>query len=452
MDHRPDTRSLAATGPVEADRRHLLHPQHHPADHTDPIFWERGDGVYLIDRSGRRYIDGLSGMWNVHVGHGRQALADAAAEQMSRLAFANVYAGASHGPAVDLAVRLAQLAPDPIEAFFFTSGGSEATDTSIRTARWYWQALGRPEKSKIVSRQLSYHGSTIGAASATGVDEFSATFGPRLPGFLHIPSPYPYRFDGTGRQAADLLEQALIEAGPETVAAFIAEPIQGGGGGVIVPQDDYFPRIRDICDRYDVLLIADEVITGFGRTGRWFAVEHWGVAPDILQFAKGITSGYLPFGGIGVSRAIKAAMDAAPSDRRWWHGFTASAHPVAAAVALANLDIIANEGLVAAAERLGARLLDRLRAGLAGHPHVGDIRGLGLLAGIELVADRAARTRFAADAGLAARLRFELRARGLYTRVLTDVVCLAPPLSTPPSTVDEIADITIAAIAATFNS
>lgn len=442
----PAAAAEALSGWRESDRAHLIHPQHHPVDHAAPVLWSRGEGAFLIDAEGRRLIDGLSGMWNVHLGHARPELIAAATAQLERLAFANTYAGASHGPGVALAEKLSEIAPPGIEAFFFTTSGSEATETSVRTARWFWQSVGQPRKTKIISREHAYHGSTGVAASVTGVTEFSQGFGPPAPDILHILSPYPYRFEGSGKDAADLLEQAILREGPETVAAFIAEPVQGGGGGVIVPQDDYFPRIREICDRYDVLFIADEVITGFGRTGHWFAVEHWGVRPDIVQFAKGITSGYIPLGGIGVSGRIKAALDAAPPARRWWHGFTASAHPVACAVALETIRILEAERLAERAARQGKHLLGRLHAGLADHPNVGDIRGLGLLFGIELVADRATKRRFGPETDLAPRLRRELFARGLSTRVLTDVICLAPPLTTPDDVLDAIADIVIGAI------
>jgi adenosylmethionine-8-amino-7-oxononanoate aminotransferase len=436
-------------GWVEADRLHLLHPQHHPSDHRDPIVWVGGDGVDLIDSDGNRVLDGLSGMWNVHLGHGRRELVAAASDQMSTLAFATSYAGSTHYAAISLAERLASLTPEGIEAFFFTSGGSDATDSSIRTARWYWRAVGQPAKQTIIARHLSYHGSSIGASSATGVAEFSDPFGPRLPGFVHIDPPYPYR-GLSGSDAAEALERTILSLGAETVAAFIAEPVIGGGGGVIVPDDTYFPRVREICDRYGILLIADEVITGFGRTGRWFGLDHWGVRPDIVQFAKGITSGYLPLGGIGVSAAIKTVLDEAEPDRRWWHGLTNSAHPVSCRVALETLRIIDEEGLVERSAVLGQRLLDRLRDRLASHPHVGDIRGLGLLAGVELVADRDSKARFAADAGLAPRLRAAMLERGVVTRIVNDTVCLAPPLTIPETRLDQLADIVAQSVSALF--
>ena len=234
-----------------------------------------------------------------------------------------------------------------------------------------------------------------------------------------------------------MLEEAIQREGPDTVAAFIAEPVQGGGGGVIVPQDDYFARIRAICDRYDVLFISDEVITGFGRTGRWFGLEHWGADPDIVQFAKGVTSGYVPLGGIGVSDRIKAVIDGAPPERRWWHGLTNSGHPVCCAVALANLNVIEEEGLVERAAQLGTRLLGGLSA-LEGHARVGEVRGLGLLVGVELVADRESKARFPVEAGVGKRVRAELLRRGLYTRVLDEVICLAPPAVATEAQIDRI--------------
>jgi adenosylmethionine-8-amino-7-oxononanoate aminotransferase len=441
---------------VAVDRNLLIHPQHHPDEHVNPFIWASGEGSSITDVDGRTYIDGLSGMWNVHLGHGRKELVNAAARQLSQLAFSTAYAGATHLKAIQLAEQLREIVYPSIQAFYFTSSGSEATDSSVRTARYYWRTLGRPEKFKIAALDLSYHGSTIGASSATGVAEFSEGFGPRQPGFLHVPAPYPYRFktDRTdvtpGVAAADLLEAAILREGPETVAAFIVEPVQGGGGGILVPQEDYFRRIREICDRYEVLLIADDVIAGFGRTGRWFGLEHWGVLPDIVQFAKGITSAYIPLGGIGVSERIKLVLDSAPRNRRWWHGFTNSAHPVACAVAVENIRILHDEHLVERSAVQGDRLLGRLRSALADHPHVGEVRGLGLLAGIELVADRASKARIPGDLGLDRRLRAELLKRGLYTRVLTDVICLAPPLTTSDADLDRIADAVIGAIRTTF--
>ena len=439
------------TALVASDRAHLIHPQHQAQEHANPKVWVSGRGSELVDIEGRAFLDGLSSMWNVNVGHGREELAQAAAGQVRSLAFGTSYAGSVTLPVIRLGERLRERIYPNIEAFHFTLGGSDATDTSIRLSRFFWNAQGRPGKTKIISRELSYHGSTVAGASTTGVEEFSQGFGERLPGFVRIGSPYPYRFENRhpdlspGIAAANLLEEAILREGPETVAAFFAEPVQGGGGGVLVPPADYFPRIREICDRYDVLLVSDDVITGFGRTGRWFGLEHWGVQPDIVQFAKGITSGYVPLGGVGVSARIKDVLDSRDSDHRFWHGYTCSGHPVACAVALANLDILERESLVERSAVLGARLLERLGEGLA-HPNVGEVRGLGLMAAVELVADKSTKERFPSSAGVGARLGEGLYARGLCTRLLGETICLAPPLSSSEAQIERIADIVLETI------
>ncbi len=430
---------------TQSDLAHLIHPLYHPSDHQKPRIWVEGHGPMLKDLDGNEVIDGLSGLWNVNVGHGRRELAEAAMQQMSTLAYCSGYTGSTNVPAIELAERLSTLTFPSINTFFFTSGGAESTESSLKTARFYWKTQGKPEKIKLISRTLGYHGVTMAAMSATGIPEYWTMFEPRVPHILHIESPYPYRFEGgdgttsQGVAAANLLEEAILREGPETVAAFIAEPIQGAGG-VIAPQDDYFPRIREICDTYDVLLISDEVITGFGRTGTWFGLEHWGIEPDIMQFAKGITSGYIPFGGIGVSDTIKEAIDTTPPDKRWMHAFTYSAHPTCCAVALANIDILTNEGLVQHAAEVGNRLHEGLHT-LDDTPHVGDVRGLGLMAGVELVEDKASKKPFPAAAKVSARMGQELFQRGLYTRMRGETICLAPPLVTTPEQIDRIVDI-----------
>src|SRR5262245_8160022 len=265
---------------LDSDRAHLLHPLHHPSSYASSRVWVSGNGAMIKDATGREYIDGLSGLWNVNVGHGRRELADAAQRQMSTLAFHSAYAGGTNYPAIALAERLSALVYPSINTFFFTSGGAEASESSFKTARFYWKARGKPDKVKIISRRRAYHGVTLAAMSATGLGAFWPMFEPRTPEFLHIEAPDPYRFTpadasvSLGVAAANELEAAIVREGPDTVAAFIAEPVQGAGG-VIVPPPDYFARIREICDAYDVLLISDEVITGFGRTGRWFGLEHY---------------------------------------------------------------------------------------------------------------------------------------------------------------------------------
>lgn len=416
---------------IDRDLAALIHPQHDVAIHRTGRVWVRGNGAMLIDADGKPYIDGLAGLWNVVLGHGRRELAEAAREQLETLAYASGYAGSTNERAIELAERLARLTYPDINRFFFTSGGAEANESAIKVARSYWKLRGRPDKTKIISRELGYHGTTLAAMSATGIASYWPQFEPRVPGFIHVPT-----LDPGG------LEEAILREGAETIAMFLAEPVIGVGG-VIVPPDDYFPRIREICDRHGVLFAADEVITGVGRTGKWFALGHWGVAPDIVQFAKAITSGYIPFGGIGVSDAIARVLDQSPIP--WMHAFTYSAHPVGCAVALRTLQIIEQEGLVAEAARKGEYLLNVLRARLGDHPHVGDIRGKGLMCAVEFVKDRETKTSFAPEQHIGPRIHAEAIARGLFSRVRGDVYVLAPPFVTPDDVLDRIAEIVAAA-------
>jgi adenosylmethionine-8-amino-7-oxononanoate aminotransferase len=420
------------TPALDSDRHHLLHPLHHPTAHQHPRLWVEGRGVVLEDADGREYLDALSGLWNVHVGHGRRELAEAASAQMSALAYASSYAGSTNHRAIELAERLSAIAYPSINAFYFTSGGAEATDTSIKTARFYWKARGRPDKTKVISRLRAYHGLTLAAMSATGIPAFWPMFEPRVPGFVHIDAPDPYRFTTAdssltlGVAAANQLEAAIVREGAETVAAFIAEPVQGAGG-VIIPPPDYFPRIREICDRYEVLFISDEVITGFGRTGSWFGLDHYGVEPDIMQFAKGITSGYVPLGGIGVSDRIRDVINGVPPGQRWMHAYTYSGHPTCCAVALRNLQIIKDERLVERAAALEPPFKAALESLLA-VDGVGHVRAQGLIGAVEVVADRATKALHPPEAQISQRLTDALLDRGLVTRVAFDCICLAPPL------------------------
>jgi putrescine---pyruvate transaminase len=444
----------SATALLDADRRHLVHPLHHPADHRRPLVVVEGRGAMLRDADGREIIDGLSGLWNVNVGHGREVLAEAAATQMRKLAFASAYAGATNEPAVRLAERLVSLAYANSTGVYFTTAGAESNESAFKTARYYWKLKGKPAKIKVISRVHGYHGVTMAAMSATGLAVYHKMFGPLVPGFIHVPPPYPYRWAGNedpGVGAADAVEKAILAEGADSVAAVIAEPVMGAGG-VIVPPASYFPRLREICDRHDVLLIADEVITGFGRSGRWFALRHWGVEPDLVSFAKGVTSAYLPLGGLILSRRVHEAVQAAPADQKFMHAATYSGHPVCCAVALRNLDIIEDEGLVERAATMGARLLERLEA-LRDLPVVGDVRGLGMMCGVELVRDKANK---APLLGVAARLTEEALARGLLIRMrvgagdpaIGDTITLAPPLMTPTDVLDRIPEILRQAIKA----
>jgi adenosylmethionine-8-amino-7-oxononanoate aminotransferase len=439
---------------VRSDREHLIHPLHHPIDHADPIIYVSGRGATVRDINGREYLDGLSGLWNVNVGHGRTELAEAAAAQMKDLAYFSCYVGSSNVPAIRLAERLVEIAGGDLQAVFFTTGGAEANESAFKTARFYWKSRGKPDKSKVIARHQAYHGLTLQTMSATAMGHaYWRPFEPRVPGFVHVQTCYPYRFQGArpgetvGQAAARELEETILREGPDTVAAFVGEPIHGAGG-VFYPTDDYWPLVREVCTRHDVLLIADEIITGFCRTGRWFAMPHWKVAPDIMTFAKGVTSGYLPLGGMMVSRAIKELMDSVKPADRWLHAYTYSGHPTCCAVGLKNLEIMERERLSENSAKMGARLLGALRAAFGDHPNVGDVRGgKGLLAAVEFVEDRATQKNFAGEEKVGARLQAEMTKRGVVTRVRPtagahpapgDAIFFAPPLVVTEPEVDRI--------------
>lgn len=417
----------------------IIHPLHNRADLEAPVVFVEGKGAILLDSEGREYIDGLSSLWNVNLGHGRRELADAAADQMRRLAYASAYSGYTNEPAERLAKRLIEISYPNMSAVYFTTGGAETNETAFKVARYYWRRQGQPTKTKIISRIHGYHGLTLAAMSATGIPTFHTMFQPLVPGFVHIVPSYPYRYPGS---MAEALEEAIIREGPETVAAFIAEPVIGAGG-VIPPTPDYFPKIRTICDKYNVLFIADEIITGFGRTGRWFALGHWGVEPDLVSFAKGVTSAYLPLGGVIVSSQIHGVIHEAPPTERFMHAATYSGHPTCCAVGLKTLEIYESENLIFRAAPLGKRLLDGLQQ-LRDLPVVGDVRGFGLMCGIELVEDQSTKK---PAIGLGAKVLAEARKRGLLTRVrvgqggehpIGDTLFLAPPLMVTEEQIDHI--------------
>jgi putrescine---pyruvate transaminase len=432
---------------LDADKRHLVHPLHHPKDHAQAHMFVEGRGSMLRTADGKEYIDGLSCLWNVNIGHGRKELADAASEQMSKLAYASAYAGFTNEPAIRLAERVVSLSYANMAAAYFTTGGAESNESAFKTARYYWKRMGKPNKVKIISRQYGYHGVTLAAMSATSLPGYHKMFGPLVPEFLQVAPPYPYRWPGNGDcgiEAADAVEAAIEAQGADNVAAVIAEPVMGAGG-VIVPPPNYFPRLRQICDRHNVLLIADEVITGFGRTGRWFALGHWGVEPDLVSFAKGVTSGYLPLGGVILSKRVHKALEDAPPDEKFMHAATYSGHPTCCAVGLRNVAIIEQEGLPERAAVMGKKLLTGLET-LRTLPSVGEVRGLGMMCAVELVEDQ--KTKKPAM-GLGARVVAECMQRGLIIRqrggggtpISGDSLCIAPPLSTPEATLDRLVQI-----------
>jgi putrescine aminotransferase len=405
----------------------------------------RGKGIYVWDDKGNKYIDGLASLWNVHAGHGRPSIARAVAAQMRKLEYAPTLLGFSSRPAQKLATRIARLAPKGLTRVVFTGGGSEANESVIRLVRLYWRLRHRPEKIKIVALNRAYHGSSTGAASLTGMPSFHQYYEPMMPSVARMARPYCYRcelnltYPQCAVACADELEMIITREGADTVGAFIAEPVQGVGG-VVVPPPGYFERIREICDKHDVLFVADEVITGFGRLGTNFGIERWQVAPDMIAFAKGVTSGYLPLGGVLLSESIYDTLVGAGPDFSLHHGFTYSGHPVVCAAALANLDILEREGLIERVRKLApyfARALDALTR----HPMVGEVRTAGLMAGIELVRNRETKEPFAAEIAIAARVRDAARERGLIVRAGYDVVSLCPPLIIKKKEIDRIVRI-----------
>ena len=431
------------------DLAHLLHPQYYAPDHQQPVIFDHGQGVWLTDLQGRRYIDGLSSLWNVAVGHGRTELAEAAAEQMKKLAFANSYTGFSNVPAIQLAAKVADLVYEDLTGVFFTNSGSESNEGAFKAARFYWNLRGKPMKTRIIARERAYHGGTLATTAMTGLPAFWKYFGPFLPEVVHTRRPDNIECDcapNTDGECAHWLEAAIEREGAENIAAFIAEPVKGAGG-VWTPADDYFVKIREICDRNEVLFIADEVITGFGRTGKWFALERYGVQPDILSIAKAITSGYVPMGAFIVSEQIMSALQQLPSDARFMHAYTNSAHPTAAAVGLRNLRIIEEERLVENAATMGDRLGGGLRRALGGHAHVTNIRNLGLIAGFSLVKDAEAATSYEVSEGIGRQVARHMREEGgVITRFVGDQIVLAPPLVIATAEVDQIVGAIEAAV------
>ncbi len=428
------------------DRAHVLHPITEFAKHeagADRLF-VGGKGLELQLADGRSVIDGFSGLFNINVGHGRQEIGDAVAEQMRKLAYYPSFWGFANEPAALLAERLVGLLPSDrsLKHVLFTTSGSETNEANFRMAKAYHAVRGHLNKTKIISRRWAFHGATRAAVGATGIDAYHALID-RDPSHIHVAPPYCYRCEfgkthpGCGLPCAEDLERTLAREGPDTVAAFVVEPVMGTGG-IVVPPPDYFAAIADICRRNDVLLILDEVITGFGRTGRWFGMEHWDVKPDLVSLAKGISSGYLPLGAAVISDEVYETLrDKTPKGLPFMFGLTYNNHPACCAAGLANLDIIENENLVDNAREVGRYLLDQLREKFGDSPIVGEIRGIGMLAALEIVRDREAKTPFPnlADPAWIAARAFD---RGLIARALFQCVGLAPPLCATTGDIDRI--------------
>ncbi len=436
-----DTKALQ-----ELDKNNYMHP------FTDSkAMHEKGtrivtgaDGCYIFDSEGGKVLDGMAGLWCVNIGYGRDELADVAAAQMRQLPYYNSFFGTAHPPVIKLAAQLKKLAPDNISHVFFTGSGSESNDTNVRMVRHYWQAKGQPTKRTIISRHNAYHGSTMASMSLGGMKGMHEQGG-IIDGVEHIMQPHWYHEalageteDELGLRAAQALETKILEPGAENVGAFIGEPVQGAGA-VIVPPATYWPEIQRICKKYDLLLIADEVITGFGRTGNWFACETYGIEADLMPIAKGLSSGYMPIGGVLISeRVAKVVIEGG----EFAHGYTYSGHPVAAAVASANVSIIENEGMVEQVRDVTGPYLQQRLAELLDHPLVGQVRGVGLMAAIELVKDKENHINYPKELEIGGICRDYALANGLVMRAVGASMIMCPPLVISKEEIDELMEIT----------
>ncbi|WP_158818511.1 aspartate aminotransferase family protein [Methylocapsa sp. S129] len=430
------------------DIAYYFHPATNARRHetVGPMVIERGQGVHVYDDQGKEYIEGLAGLWSVAVGFGEERLAKAAAAQMRKLPYYHSFSHKSHPSAIALAERLVRMAPGNMSKAHFTSSGSEANDLAIKMIWYYNNALGRPEKKKIISRQRAYHGVSIASASLTGLPAFQRDFDLPLPMIHHVSCPSYWRFGAAGEseeafasRLAKELEDKILAEGPETVAAFFGEPVMGAGG-VITPPRTYWEKIQAVCRRHDILIVADEVITGFGRTGKMFGSETYDITPDILVVSKALTSSYMPLSALVFNDKIYQVLaDNSAKIGVFAHGFTASGHPVATAVALENLDIIEERDLVGNAARLAPQFQARLKE-FAGHPYVGEVRGIGLIGALELVADKTTKAGFEKPGAVGAKVAELAQEEGLIIRAIGDIIAFCPPLVITAEEVGELFD------------
>jgi 4-aminobutyrate--pyruvate transaminase len=428
---------MTLTNVQARDVETILHPYTNLAAHREsgPVVIERGEGVYVWDADGRKLIEGLSGLWCTSLGYNCEELIEAATAQMRQLPFAHLFGSKSHDPAVALAEKLKEISPAPASKVFFANSGSEANDTQIKLIWYMNNALGRPEKKKIISRRGAYHGVTIATASLTGLAPNHTDFDLPIAGILHADRPHYYRDAEDGetqeefasRLAANL-DELIQHEGPDTVAAFIAEPVMGAGG-VVLPPETYFDKVQAVLEKYDIFFIADEVICGFGRTGNWFGSQTFGLKPDSITVAKALSSAYAPISAIMIPEEMyQAAVDESRKIGTFGHGFTYSGHPVSCAVALKTLEIYERDNIVGHVREVSPQFLSRLQA-LGGHELAGNVRGVGLLGGVELVADKQTRRAFDPKAGVGAKCAAFAHEEGLLLRALGgDVVALCPPL------------------------
>jgi putrescine aminotransferase len=440
----------------ELDAQHHLHPftNHKSLRDGGARVIVRGHGAHLWDSEGNRILDGMSGLWTTSVGYGREELADVAAAQMKELAFYNTFFRTTHPTAVQLARKLAEIAPANLNNVFYGSSGSESNDTAIRLIRHYWWLKGEPKRRIIISRKMAYHGSTIAAGSMGGMGHVHAHSYPVYEGFRHVMDPYWFgeAYPGEtpeqlGLRAARAVEEEILRCGPENVAAFAGEPVQGAGGVKIAP-DTYWPAVQNIVDKYGILLLADEVITGFGRLGTWFASDYYGIRPNLITFAKAATSGYIPLSGVMVDDKIVEALMSHDDDFN--HGYTFSGHPVACAVALKNLEIMERENLISrVTTETGPRLAQMLTK-FADHPIVGEVRSVGMLGAIELSSNKKHRARFADPGRVGLICRNHFFNRGFIMRAVYDTMVCAPPLIWQEEHFTEAEGVIKAALDATY--
>jgi len=443
-DHNPQARHSTPEW-QDIDHRHYMHPftDHNDLGRKGARIIERAEGVYIWDSDGNRILDGMAGLWCVNLGYGRQDLVDAATGQMRKLPYYNSFFQTSHPPAIELSELLSEVSPAGFELSFFTGSGSEANDTVIKMIRRYWDLAGQPERRFIISRKNAYHGSTVAAAVLGGMGPMHEQLGPMVNFIEHIEQPYHFGLGGGmppdefGLRQARLLEAKIEELGPENVAAFIGEPVQGAGG-VIIPPDSYWPEIQRIAKRYDILLVADEVITGFGRLGEWFGSQRLGIEPDLMPFAKGVTSGYLPLGGVLVGKRVGDVIGT--SGGEFAHGYTYSGHPAACAVAIANIRALRAEGVIERVREETAPYFNARFATLADHPLVGEARSIGLVGAVEIVRDKDTHERFDKDLGAGTRCRDFCFQNGLVMRAVGDSMIVSPPLVFERQHVDELVE------------
>jgi len=433
------------------DMKLHLHPQTDPRRHEQegPLIITAGEGVYVRDDAGRRYMEGMAGLWTASLGFNDARLAAVANDQFRRLANYHTFNHRSNEACIDLMDQIAAVSPLAPCKIFLANSGSEANDSMIKLAWYYQAARGKPGKRRIISRKGAFHGSTVMGAALSGLPHMHRSFNMSTDDILYAGKPHHYREARPGECEEEFvdrliheLEAIILQADPDSVAAMIAEPVMGAGG-VIVPPQGYFPRLRKLLDKYDILLLADEVVCGFGRTGNWFGSQTFGFVPDMFSVAKGLSSGYLPIAAVVVSdKLYQAIADEGQRNGVFGHGFTCSGHPVTSAVAAEALRIYREINVVARARSLGERMRTRLDEALADHPMVGEIRSVGLIAGVELVADRATGESFPAEARVGARVGARVeracRAHGIILRNMGDVLALCPPYVIEPEQIDEL--------------